>query len=41
MSDIERIVTELKEDENKRLDSVRGLKEKLGRIQKDNINSSC
>ena len=38
MSDIERIVTELKEDENKRLDSVRGLKEKLEE-SKGNINS--
>ena len=38
MSEVERIVSELKEDENKRLDSIKGLKEKLEE-SKSNINS--
>jgi len=38
MSEIEKIVSELKEDENKRLESIRGLKEKLEE-SKSNINS--
>ncbi len=38
MSEIEKIVNELKEDENKRLESIRGLKEKLEE-SKSNINS--
>ena len=38
MSEVERIVSELKEDENKRLESIKGLKEKLEE-SKSNINS--
>jgi hypothetical protein len=38
MSEVERIVNELKEDENKRLESIKGLKEKLEE-SKSNINS--
>ncbi|NAZ26360.1 MAG: hypothetical protein GU343_02395 [Nanoarchaeota archaeon] len=38
MSEVEKIVSELKEDENKRLESIKGLKEKLEE-SKSNINS--
>jgi len=38
MSEVERIVNELKEDENKRIESIKGLKEKLEE-SKSNINS--
>jgi hypothetical protein len=38
MSEVEKLVSELKEDENKRLESIKGLKEKLEE-SKSNINS--